>query len=358
MISRVNLKFLPWILAAFVAAFSCAPRPVRAQASEPAQIVLPARVVAAQPATLAVLDKQGRLVPKVNVNLSDGTPTETDASGRAYFNTPSAPGVLIARLAGHHEIATAAVIVPNQKAEKSRIDWAPALVSIHDRFDIRGAGFRGDAGGNNVHFGQQSALVLASSPAALVLLLSPATAPGTELLSVAANGDPEATAILAALAVELGTAAADLQPGTKSALIVRVRGTDQPREMDVENLAPAVLRFAHGDVEHVRTRGGVDNSAAINIRALRAGDFSFRVRLTSADPNSVDAEAAHAYLIAAQKIAPHAWTKRLDPILARLERKKPDARKALQDLDRALTQTPPENVAFLIAAARDALVPR
>lgn len=357
MIFRPNLRLLPWLATAFAVATFASPPSARAQASEPAQIVMPSRVVATQPATLAVLDKLGRLVPKVNVNLSDGTPTQTDASGRAYFTAPSTPGVLIARLAGHHEIAAAAVIVPYQKTTKTHIDWAPTLVSIRDRFDVRGSGFRGDAAGNILHFGPRPALVLASSPAALVILLNPASAPGTAQLSVAANG-PEATAILAALAVEFDTGGADLQPGAKAALIVRVRGTDQPREMDVENLAPAVLRFAHGDSEHVRTRGGVDNSAAINIRTLRAGDFSFRVRLTSTDPNSVDAEAAHAYLIAAQKIAPHAWTKRFDPILARLERKKPDTRKALQELNRVLAQTPPENVAFLIAAARDSLVPR
>lgn len=356
MICVPRLKYAPWLAAALLAVIFTAPA-ARAQAPEPSQIVLPSRVVATQPATLAVLDRLGRLVPKANVTLSDGTPTETDATGRAFFNAPSTPGVLIARLAGHHEIAAASVILPYTKSDKTQMDWAPALVSIHDRFDVRGSGFRGDAVGNSVHFGEQPALVLAASPAALVLLLNPAGAPGTAQLSVATTG-PAATATLAALVVEFDTGGATLAPGSKAALVVRVRGTEQPREMDVENLAPAVLRFAHGDSEHVRTRGGVDNSALINVRALHAGDFSFRVRLTSADSNSVDVEAAHAYLIAAQKISPHTWTKRLDPLLARLERQMPDARKALQDLNRLLTGAPPENVAFLMTAARDSLVPR
>jgi hypothetical protein len=351
-----RLKSSPWIAAPLLAAIFTSPA-ARAQTAEPTQIVMPSRVVATQPATLAVLDSFGRLVAKANVTFSDGTPAETDATGRAFFNAPSTPGVLIARLAGHHDIAAASVVLPYTKSDKAQIDWAPALVSIHDRFDVRGSGFRGDAPGDVVHFGGQPALVLAASPAALAILLNPAGAPGTAQLSIAANGPP-ATATLAALVVEFDTGGTMFAPGVKAALTVRVRGTDQPREMDVENLAPPVLRFAHGDSEHVRTRGGVDNSAQINVRALHAGDFSFRVRLTSADPNSVDVEAAHAYLTAAQKISPHAWTKRLDPILARLERQKPDARKALQDLSHLLASTPPDNVAFLITAARDSLVPR
>ena len=356
MIRPAILKFALWLAAAFLAAIFAVPA-ARAQAPEPSQIVLPSRVVATQPATLAVLDRLGRLVPKANVTLSDGTPTETDATGRAFFTAPATPGVLIARLAGHHEIAAASVILPYTKSDKTQIDWAPALVSIHDRFDIRGSGFRGDAAGNSVHFGEQPALVLAASPAALVILLNPAGAPGTAQLSVATNGPP-ATATLAALVVEFDTGGATLAPGSKAALVVRVRGTDQPREMDVENLVPAVLRFAHGDSEHVRTRGGVDNSALINVRALHAGDFSFRVRLSSRNANSVDIEAAHAYLLAAQKMSQHPWTRRLDPLLARLERQKPDARRAVQDISRLLANDPPETEAFLMTAARDSLLPR
>jgi len=336
-----------------------AARAARAQAQtlEPAQIVLPSRVVAAQPATLAVLDKQGRLVPKANVMLSDGTPTETDATGRAVFKAPSVPGVVIARLAGHHEIAAATVVLPYAKSEKMQIDWAPSLVSVHDSFDIRGSGFRGDAAGNTVQFAQQPALVLASSPASLLILLNPATTPGTAQLTISANGS-QVNATLAALVVEFDTGTATLAPGMNAALMVRVRGSDRPLEIDVENLAPAVMHFAHGDLEHVRTRGGVDNSAVVVVRALKAGEFSFRVRPTAMNSNSVDIQAAQAYLAEAQKISSPPWTKRLDPLLARFERPKPDARRALRDINRLLAGAPPENVKFLMTAARDSLLPR
>ena len=353
-ISKLNCA--PLRVAVFLAALFIAPC-AHAQAPEPAQIVLPTRLVASQPATLAVLDNLGRLVPKANVTLSDGTPIETDASGRAFFNAPTTPGVLIARVAGHHEIVGVSAIVPFTKSEKTLIDWAPAQISIHDRFDIRGEGFRGDAAGNTVQFGHQAVLVLAASPVSLVLLLDPSAPPGTAQLSVTANGS-EATAILAALAIEFDASGANLAPGAKALLTVRVRGTDQPKDMAVQNLAPAVLRFAHGDSEHVRTKGGVDNSAQINVRAMHPGDFSFSVRLTSADPKSIDTEAAHAYLLAAQKIAPAPWTKRLDPLLTRLEEKKPDTRRIVQDITHLQSSPTPEQIAFLISAAKLSLQPK
>jgi hypothetical protein len=327
------------------------------QPLEPSQIVMPSRVVAGQPATLAVLDKTGRLVPKVNLMLSDGTPTETDATGRATFKAPRASGILIARLAGHHEIAATSVILPYLESAKTQIQWAPAFVSTHDRFEIRGMGFSGDAAGDTVEFAQQPALVLAASQAALVFLLNPAAKPGTAQLSVSVNGTP-VTATLAALLVEFDAGKATYIPGTKTALTVRVRGTDRPQDVDIENLAPSVMRFAHGDLQHVRTHGGVDNSAIVIVRVLQPGDFSFRVRLTSMDPKSADPEAARAYLIAAQKISTPPWTKRLDPLLARFEDPKPDTRRTLLDLNRLLAATPPDNVRFLMLAARDALRPK
>jgi len=318
---------------------------------------MPSRVVAGQPATLAVLDNTGRLVPKVSVMFSDGTPTETDATGRATFKVPRASGIFTARLAAHNEIDATSVILPYLDSAQTQIQWAPALISIHDRFEIRGMGFRGDAAGNTVEFAQQPALVLAASQAALVILPNPSAKPGTAQLSVTVNGTV-VTATLAALLVEFDAGKAAYIPGTRTALTVRVRGTDRPQEVDVENLAPAVMHFAHGDLQHVRTHGGVDNSAIVIVRVLQPGDFSFRVRLTSMDPKSTDPEAARAYLIAAQKVASPPWIRRLDPLLARFEDPKPDTRKALLDLNHMLAGAPPENLRVLMLAARDALRPK
>ena len=117
------------LAAAFLAAiFGGAPN-ARAQSPEAAQIVLPTRLIAGQPATLAVLDKFGRLVPKTNLSLSDGTPIETDATGRAFFNAPATPGVLIARRCGASRNRRGLGDSSRfPKSDKTRIDWAPTQV--------------------------------------------------------------------------------------------------------------------------------------------------------------------------------------------------------------------------------------
>ena len=201
--------------------------------------------------------------------------SETDATGRAFFNAPATPGVLIARLAGHHEIAAVSAILPFSKSDKTRSIGRLRTSRFTIASICAARDFAATRRATLCSFGHQPVFVLAASPISLVLLLDPARAPGTAQLSVTANGS-EASAILAALAIEFDAGGANLAPGAKASLIVRVRGTDQPKDMVVENLAPAVLRFAHGDSEHVRTQGGVDNSAQINVRAMHAGDFSFQ----------------------------------------------------------------------------------
>jgi hypothetical protein len=238
--------------------------------------------------------------------------------------------------------------------EKTQILSVPSLVSIHDPFEVQGAGFRGDASSNHVKFHDEPAVVLASSPAALVILLDPKSEPGNWKLSITSNG-PEVWSDLAALAVEFSLAADRIVPGMKTKLTVRVRGTDRPQELNVENFAPEVLRFAKEGTEHVQTRGGVDNSAALDVRALHGGDFSFRARILSAEVGVPDVAEAREYLEAAQIIASPQWKRRLDPVIARLERPKPTVKQVLDQLEKLIPDAPQGDFAIFLSAARNAL---
>ncbi len=326
----------------------------QAQTSQPAEIVMPSRLVEGEPATLAVLDAEGRLVPHAAINFSDGSHTETDVTGHAFLTAPLTPSALIARVTLRPDIMACTVVLPHSTPEKTEILSVPPLVSIHDPFEVQGAGFRGDASGNHVTFHDEPAVVLASSPAALVILLDPKSEPGTWKLSIASNG-PEVWSSLAALAIEFNLAAGRIAPGMKTKLTVRVRGTDQAQELDVENFAPEVLRLANEGAERVRTRGGVDNSAALEVRALHAGDFSFRVRIISTEPGVPDVEGAHAYLEAAQIIASPPWKRRLDPAIARLERPKANVKQVLDQLEKLIPDAPQGDFAIFLGAARNAL---
>src|SRR5579863_6847234 len=63
-------------------------------------IVLPPRVVAGHPATLAVLGVDGRLAPKLAVEMGANLHVTTDRTGRALFVVPASGAALIARASG------------------------------------------------------------------------------------------------------------------------------------------------------------------------------------------------------------------------------------------------------------------
>ena len=85
-------------LCATLAAAQQQPKPHASPA--PRTIILPPKLVAGAPATLAVLDSQGRLLPNVTVELSGGRNATTDTTGRAIFKAPDQPGTLVAKASG------------------------------------------------------------------------------------------------------------------------------------------------------------------------------------------------------------------------------------------------------------------
>ncbi|HVB36259.1 MAG TPA: hypothetical protein VND42_03380, partial [Candidatus Acidoferrales bacterium] len=151
--------------------------------SSPEQIVLPPELMAAEPATLAVLSLDGRVEAGVKLVLSNGEVVTTDESGRAHFLGPPDAGILIARIPGT-ELRAAADVLHRAGAEKLEIATVPAMVALKDRFTIIGDGFQGDADRNQVELDGQPAFVLAASPIELVILASSKTAPGSVRLAV------------------------------------------------------------------------------------------------------------------------------------------------------------------------------
>jgi len=346
-------RMLPAATAIAAIFLACAAR-VRAQTPQPAELVLPSRLVAGEPATLAVLDATGRLVPRAPIYFSDGSHTETDVTGHAYMIAPLTAGAVIGRLTLQPGIMACTVVLPHAPPADPEVLDVPPLVSIHDPFEVRGAGFRGDAASNHVAFNGVPAVVLASSPAALVVLLDSKSDPGAWKLLISSN-DPQVSASLVALAVEFNLNGSRIVLGTKTKLTVRVRGTDEPQSLEVQNFSPRVISFSNGDTERIRTRGGVDNSASLEVRTLHGGDFSFRVRVLSAEEGEPDISDAYAYLEAAQRIAPPDWKRQLDPVIARLEGPKANVKQALSELEKLMPSAPQGDVAVFLSAAHNAL---
>ncbi|HTS13187.1 MAG TPA: hypothetical protein VMH00_13810 [Candidatus Limnocylindrales bacterium] len=258
-------------------------------------VVLPPRLIAGGPATLATLGVNGKLAPNITVMLGSKDVVRTDVTGRAFFNVPASGGVLLAHAAG----SSAAALIDSSAASTAQKQMTvPPVVSLHDHFSICGGGFRGDAEADHVRVDGAPALILASSPECLVVIAGPKTPPGPAKISVDTPVvEREAASTFVALSFEPPQPA--LTPEKKGWLTVRARGFDQPLRILVTNETPGVLQFEKGEWQEVTTSGGAENIAQIRVEAIRSGDFSFNARLSGGH----DVDTARRFLEAAEPLA-------------------------------------------------------
>lgn len=324
-----------------------------------ATIVLPAKLVAGQKATLAVLDAEGRLAPGAVVAFTGGEHVLTDATGRLTFTAPSQAGVLLARLPGRGVSASTTVIAPSPSPPDGvQIADYPRVISLFDRFVVDGSGFRGEADGNRVMLGNQPALVLAASPVTLVALPGPRATEGPAQLLVEVGGRSPGPVPVTLVSVELHSPNKQLAPGEKGKLTVRLRGTDQRLPVEVRNLSPEVVELVRGNLQRVISSGGPGNTAEIELLGMRPGDFSVSVRLVPSASGLPDLETARQHLLAARQIAPAEWLERLDRVLRRLDRDPQEVSKIRDELEKMLAEPPPGEFGRRIEAAWRELLKR
>lgn len=243
-------------------------------------LLLPKRVVTGERATLAVLDAGGRLTPGVTVNFSNGDHLVTDATGRALFAAPSNPGVIYAAIAGRQErVYTTILTRAESPASSLRVSLAPRFASLADRFELFGSGFCGEADGNTVSIGGRPALVLAASPAFLIIL-PPADLPaGAANVEVACSerGTSQFSMIFLDLSLEADNS--PLAPAEHRALVVRVRGTGSEVPLEARNLTPKVADLTGGNTVSVSSKGSDENSARFEVVGRQRGNFAVSIRL-------------------------------------------------------------------------------
>jgi hypothetical protein len=310
-------------------------------------IVLPPRLVAGQPATLAVLGVDGRLAQGITVDLGKGQRVKTDKSGRAFFTAPVDAPVLIATAAG--DSAAALIDAPAAGPSAQSANVAP-VVSQVDRFSVCGSGFRGDVDANRVSINGERAFVLASSPECIVVLASPRALPGPAKLAIEAAGAQwSATTTLASL--HFDPPLPPLVPEKRSKLALHVQGTDQAVRVWVVNQTPGVLRFLRGERQEVLTSGGPQNSAEIEVQAIATGDFSFHGRILAAP----DAGMARRYLTAAASIAPKDVRHTVQGLADRLTHHPDETQKVWRESEEILSTTMAGDFHTLMESAAAAL---
>jgi hypothetical protein len=306
-------------------------------------IVLPPKLMAGHPATLAVFGLNGRLDPGLSVNLSDGESVTTDGTGRAHFTAPAAGGYLVAKAEGS---SAAALVDPAAGASEPQTTSLPPVASLQESLWLCGAGLQGEAGADRVTINGHFALVLAASPECLVVLPPPDSASGRAKISVDAPG-VHWTAVTTLVSLGFQPPFPVLLPDKKGRLLVRVNGTTEPLDLIVENRSPGVLRFLRGDVQQLRTSGGTSNFADVDVQAIRSGDYRFHAHLISAP----DSEMAARYLQAAVPVAPRRLKHHLEDLADRIAQHPRDIDSERRDLARILERTAPGDFRTLLAAS-------
>jgi len=282
------------LLVSACATLAAAQQPPKSPAPPaPRLIILPPKLLAGAQATLAVLDSQGRLLPNIAVELSGGQKVTTDVTGRAMFRATDQPGTLVAKVSGQGVTASTSVVAAAEATSRPPVATGgppgglfvasyPHIVAVRDRFTLEGSGFRAAADSNHVYLADDACLVLASSPVSLVALPSPRVPVGDVNLRVAVGGIDTGQFPVSAVLLEFSGPAEAVNAGSTGKLILRAHGTTEPLLLEVRNGSPGVIQLSKGNVQRVKTSGGDQNIAPVEVQFVTGGNYSVSARLISA----------------------------------------------------------------------------
>lgn len=294
-------------------------------------IILPLELIAGHPATIAVLTADGHVAPGTKVVLSSGEVVTTDESGRAHFLAPPDTGVMFARIPGT-EVREAADVLPQASSDGSlQVTQIPKMVSLENHFAISGHGFRGDADRNRIAMDGKAIFVLASSPVQLIVMPAANLPPGQASLTITEGVAETVTDVTLVDIVSLSSSNPRIHRRRKTEIVLLARGTEKPLDLKILNLNPQTVELAQGGEAYVRTTGGPDNSAVLQLKGETAGSFSFAISLESV-LDQANAPVARDFLEAAQKAAGPDIANRIGKVLRRFHGKNIDLTEIRSDL--------------------------
>ena len=323
-------------------------------------IILPPRIVAGAQATLAVLDSQGRLLPNIGVELRGGQKVTTDVTGRALFRATGEPGTLTAKISGMPISASANVLAFEHSSPQAgsgkdpgvvNVVSYPRVMAIHDRFTLEGSGFLGAADSNHVYLDDDPCLVVASSPVSLVVVPGPRFPVGDVNLHVTVAGIDAGKFPVSAVMLEFSGPTEAVNAGSSGRLILHAHGTTLPLVLEVRNGSPQVIQLSKGNVQRLKTSGGEENIAPVEVKFVTGGNYSVSARLVSADAGQPDLESARRRLAEARKIASGDWTGRIDQILLKIDQAPMDLPQIRAELRSMLNDKPAAPLASLLDSA-------
>jgi len=329
---------------------SCGAQQERAQSIKPgaashstvAEIVLPVTLATDKPATLAVLDSDGRLAPGITVELSSGRKLVTNSTGQARFVADSAPGILSATVPGTPVRASSTVIASTGDSPSAvAIARCPRVITQNEHFPVAGFNFRGDVDLNLATINGEAAIVLAASPFALEISAGPDITLGAANLQIKVSGVAPAPVPLDVVALRVERRGANLTPGRKDDLVIRVDGSVQRLALAVWNVSSDVIALEGGNFQRVTSKGGERNEAVLKVQGVREGAVSVSVRLVPTSDGNVELSQARAELQSAYQLASGDWGARVAAAIERLSRDSQDTDAVRIDIEKMLRQSPP-----------------
>jgi len=111
-------------------------------------------------------------------------------------------------------------------------------------------------------------------------------------------------------------------------------------------------------VQRLRTSGGAENTAEIEIEGLQAGDFAFSVRLVPAPAGLPDTESVRQFLLAAQRLAPKRDALRVEKLIRRLAQRPQETIQVRTELEKMLARKPEGQYGRLLESAWEVLLNR
>jgi len=345
------------LLVGVCATLSAAQQPPKTRPSPaPRLIILPPKVVAGAQATLAVLDSQGRLLPNIAVELSGGQKVTTDVTGRALFKATGEPGTLTAKISGQAISVSTNVVAsedsgPHGGSGGVKVISYPHVMATHDRFTLEGSGFLGVADSNHVYLNDDPCLVVAASPVSLVVLPGPRVPVGDVSLHLTVAGIDAGQFPVSAVLLEFSGPTEAVNAGSSGKLILHAHGTTLPLLLEVRNGSPGVIQLSKGNVQRLKTSGGEENLAPVEVKFMTGGNYSVSARLISTDAGAPDLESARRRLAEARKIASGDWPARIDQVLLKIDQAPRDLPRIRAELRSLLDDKPAAPLALLLDSA-------
>jgi len=227
----------------------------------------------------------------------------------------------------------------------------PRVLATRDRFTLEGAGFRGEADLNHVSLNGNPCLILAASPAALVVLPGERAPVGEATLHLTIAGADAGQFPVSVVLLEFSGPAEGASAGSAGQLVLHARGSKQPLVLEVRNASPAVIELTKGNVQRLKTSGGEENAAPVDVKFVTAGNYVVSARLVAPSVTSPDLQSARRRLAEAKKIAPGDWSARIDRVLSTMDRAPRDLPQIRAELRAMLDDKPAPPLASLLDSA-------